>query len=166
MEASDAIPWVWCAAALASAWRTRHRTAGWWLACGGALVLASVHLWGWNKPIYAAGREVLMGFGVYDDRLVFKLAIAGVFFPIAAWLGFRAWRWSRRLAPLHRAALGLMVVDALYVTIRTLSIDGWMPLAIGLEPGKSILGIALAALSLLAVAFAGAPPAEADDGDR
>ena len=163
MEPSDAIPWVWCAATLAAAWRTRRRTAGWWLAGGGALVLASVHLWGWNKPVYHAGREVLIAFGVHDDRLVFKFAIAVVFVPVVAWFAFRAWRWSRRLAPLHRVALGLMAVDALYVTVRTLSIDGWMPLAIGLEPGKSVLGLTLAALAFLGVVFAGPPPEVDDD---
>lgn len=158
MELGDLIPWLWCLGAGAAAWRARRGRRGSWPTCIVALVLASVHLFGWNKPIYHAGREVLIGFGVYDDRSVFKVAIGLAFFPLVAWAGFRAWRWSRRVAPLLRTALVLMTLDALYVAVRTLSIDGWMPLAIGLEPGKSILGISLAALATVAIAAAGPDP--------
>lgn len=164
MQASDVIPVVWFAVAVTAAARAR-RVRSYWPAGALAVLLASLHHWGWNKPIYAAGRELLMHWGVYDDRLVFKVMIGLVFFPLVAWAAWRAWRWSARLAPLHRVACAAMAVDALYVAVRTLSIDGWMPIAIGVEPGKSLLGLSLAVAALVALALAGAPP-EGDAGAR
>ena len=163
MDLADVVPWPWCAAALVAALRARRGGRGWWSTAAFALLLASLHLWRWNQPVYEAGRQLLIDCGVHGDRLVFKLALGLVFVPVFAFFAWRAWHRSRRLAMLHRVALLLMVADALYVTMRTLSIDGWMPIALGVEPGKSILGISLAVLAALAVAFAGAPPVQEFD---
>lgn len=164
MTLGDALPWSWCAVALVAGARTRGRGArSWWLPCAAAAVLASLHLWGWNKPIYLAGKRLMVWTGFYEERLWFKFAIALVFFPVVAWLCWRAWRRAACLSPLQRVALVAMVVDALYVTVRTLSVDGWMPLAIGDEPGKSVFGAALAAVALLAVVVARPAAAEVHD---
>ena len=48
----------------------------------------------------------------------------------------------------------LLPLDLGYIGARTLSIDGWMPDAIAFEPGKGVLGFALAALALTASPFA------------
>lgn len=155
MALSGVIPWLWCAVALVAGLRTRGRGAcRWWSASAAAAVLASLHLWGWNKPIYLLGKRLVAWTGLYEERLWFKFAIAAVFFPLVAWGCWRAWRWSACLSPLQRLALVAMVVDVLYVAVRTLSVDGWMPLAIGVEPGKSLLGIVLAAVALACVLVA------------
>lgn len=152
MDLYDVLPWLWCAVALVAAVRTRcHGGAAWWGPCLFALLLATVHLWGWNKPIYHAGREALVWLGLHDERLWFKVAIGLVFFPLVGWLLWWGWRASKHLPAALRLALLAMATDALYITIRTLSVDGWMPLVIGIEPGKSRFGASLAAVALLAV---------------
>jgi hypothetical protein len=152
---SDVVPWLWCAVALVAGLRTRGRGArSWWPPSAAAALLASLHLGGWNKPIYLLGKRLVAWTGLYEERLWFKFAIAAVFFPLVAWACWRAWRWSACLSPLQRIALLAMAIDALYVTVRTLSVDGWLPEAIGVEPGKSLLGTGLAAVALLAVVVA------------
>lgn len=163
MELADVIPFVWGAAAVTAALRSRRGGSRFWVTAAFALLLASIHEWHWNKPFYETGRAALIDLGVYDDRLVFKVAIGLVFFTALAWLAWRLRRWPRHLVPLHRVAWLAMLVDALYVTVRTLSIDGWMPITIGVEPGKSVLGLSLAIAALLAVAFARGPAPEYDD---
>ena len=163
MTLADVIPFVWCAVSFAGALRSRRGGRLWWATAAFASMLATLHQWGWNKPFYQAGRAALIDLGVYDDRLVFKVAIGLVFFTALAWLAWRLRRWPRHLVPLHRVAWLTMLVDALYVTVRTLSIDGWMPISIGVEPGKSVLGLSLAIAALLAVAFARGPAPECDD---
>lgn len=164
MEVADVIPFVWCAAALAAAVRSRGGGRLWWATAAFASMLASLHQWRWNKPVYEAGRAALIDLGVYDERLVFKVAIGLVSFAALSWFAWRTRRWRGRLPPLHRLAWLAMFVDALYVTVRTLSIDGWLPIALGVEPGKSLLGLSLASAAVAAVAFAkGAPPDVDDD---
>ncbi len=163
MQLADVVPFVWCAAAIVAALRARRGGRLWWVTCTFAAMLTTLHRWGWNKPFYQAGRAALIDLGVYDDRLVFKAALGVVFTAIVAWIAWRLRRLPRRLLPLHRIGWLAMLVDALYVTVRTLSIDGWMPIAIGVEPGKSVLGLALAIAALLAVAFARGPAPELDD---
>jgi len=163
MEIADLVPWVWCVAAVAAVVRARRGGRLWWATAAFASMLATLHRWGWNKPFYEAGRAALIDLGVHDERLVFKIAIGIAFFAALAWLAFRCRRWPRRLLPLHRIAWLAMVVDTLYVTVRTLSIDGWMPIAIGVEPGKSVLGLSLAIVALLAIVAARGAPPEVDD---
>jgi len=165
VELSEAIPWLWCGAAVVALLRLRGRGARtWWPPCVGSALLWSLHFWGWNKPIYLAGKRLMLWTGFYEERLWFKFAIGLVFFPLVALACWRGFRLASRLSPWQRIALCVMVVDALYVTARTLSVDGWMPLAIGDEPGKSLLGITLAAAALLAMLVARPrPAAEVDD---
>ncbi|MBL8747763.1 MAG: hypothetical protein JNK78_01280 [Planctomycetes bacterium] len=163
MHLADVVPFVWCAVAIVAVARSRRGGRLWWVTCTFAAMLATLHRWGWNKPLYHAGRATLIDFGVYDDRLVFKAAIGVVFAALCAWFAWRMRRWPRRLLPLHRIGWLAMLADALYVAVRTLSIDGWMPIAIGVEPGKSVLGLSLAIATLLAFAFAHGPAPEIDD---
>lgn len=166
MPLADLIPWLWAGAAAVAGLRARGVGGRRWLpAAIGALLLASLHLWGWNKPIYFAGKNTLIWLGVYDSRLWFKFAIGLVFFPVAGWLCWRGWRLAARQSPLQRLALVAMVLDALYITIRTLSVDGWMPDVIDDEPGKSRLGCALAGVALLAAVVARPRAEVADAGD-
>ncbi|MBL8727776.1 MAG: hypothetical protein JNM25_05055 [Planctomycetes bacterium] len=160
MELGAVLPWVWCAAAALAAARVRGPGGRrWWVPGAGASLQASLHLWGWNKPIYLAGKRLMVWTGFYEERLWFKFAIGLVFFPAVAWLGWRAWRWAACLSRLQRVAMVAIVVDLLYITVRTLSVDGWMPAAIGDEPGKSRLGLALAGIAALAVLVARPRPA-------
>lgn len=155
MELGAIVPWLWCLAAGVAALRTRGGGArSWWLLGAGGALLFSLHLWGWNKPIYLAGKRLMVWTGFYEERLWFKFAIGSVFFPLVAWACWRGRRLAPRLSAWQRIALGAMVADALYVTARTLSVDGWMPQAIGDEPGKSLLGATLAAVALLGVLLA------------
>jgi hypothetical protein len=164
MALSDVLPWLWCAAALLALLRSTGRGGcTWWALGGGALLQGSLHLWGWNKPIYLAGKRLMVWTGFYEERLWFKFAIGLVFFPLVAWLGWRGWRWAARLSRLQRVAMVAIVVDLLYITIRTLSVDGWMPAVIDDEPGKSRLGVTLAAIALLAVLVARPRAAEVPD---
>ena len=162
MGLADLLPWLWGLAALVAALRVRSPAGRAWTWLGGvALVLATLHLWGWNQPVYLAGKNALIRLGVYEQRLAIKFAVALVFFPLALWLAVRLWRATARWSPLQRAALLAMVLDALYVAIRSLSVDGWMPLWIGVEPGKSLLGAVLAGVALVAIVAArpsSAPP--------
>lgn len=155
MTLADSIAWLWGVMAVVAGVRSRGpggRT--WWAPGAGALLQASLHLFGWNKPIYLAGKRLVAWTGFYDERLWFKFAIGLVFFPLVVWLCWRAFGWARRLSPLQRLALAAVAVDLLYITSRTLSVDGWMPDAIGGEPGKSRLGATLAAIGVVAVACA------------
>ncbi len=156
MDLADTLPWLWCATALVAAGRAWPRARQpavpvWWLAAAVALLLASLHLWGWNQPIYLAGKHLVGALGVYDQRLWLKVAIGLVFFPMVGWLAWRAWRWTAGAPTGLRAALAAMFADACYVAIRSLSVDGWMPVWIGVEPGKSRFGAALAGVALVAV---------------
>lgn len=149
MHLADLLPWLWALAAVVAVVRRRGPGGpAWpWLA-GGALLLATLHLWGWNQPVYLAGKNALIRLGVYEQRLAVKFAVALVFFPLVLWLAVRLWRATALWSPLQRVALLAMVLDALYVAIRSLSVDGWMPVWIGVEPGKSLLGAVLAGVAL------------------
>ncbi len=155
MDLPTLLPWLWWAIlAVACARWARARAGGFAALAVVALGLATLHQFGWNKPIYQFGRGLLQDAGVYERRIVFKLAIGAVFAPLAVWLLWRLIRWARRLSLLQGVALAAMVVDLLFITVRTLSIDGWLPLAIGDEPGKSRFGAAVAAVALLATLVA------------
>ncbi|MBL9079501.1 MAG: hypothetical protein JNL08_18505 [Planctomycetes bacterium] len=165
MQLADVLPWAWGATAALAAWRTRGAGGrSWWWPCAGALLLLSLYALGWNKPIYLAGKNALIWLGVYEARLWFKVAIGLVVFPLLLWAARQAFVWSRRLSALQRAALAVMAVNVFYITVRTLSVDGWMPLCIGVEPGKSLLGAALALGALLCTALARPRPAPEEHG--
>lgn len=140
--------WLLTAIAAFYAW-SRHRAPGAVPSAIAAFFLSSLHWWNWNKPIYLTGRNWLADSGIYDQRLFLKvgiglLAVLVVAFslrPAARQLA--RWGWACRIAA--TAAL----LDALYITLRTLSIDGWMPDAIAVGSGKSTLAITLAAIALL-----------------
>ncbi|HEX5053478.1 MAG TPA: hypothetical protein VFZ65_16995 [Planctomycetota bacterium] len=152
MDAPTAIALLWLAAALLAAPRAwRQRGAARFALVIGALLLASLHAFAWNRPIYFAGRGLLADAGFYEQRFTFKLAIGVVFAGLCGWFLWRAARWCGSLSGWERLALAAMAVDALYIATRTCSIDGWMPDAIAYEPGKSVLGLSLAAASLLAL---------------
>ena len=136
---------LWLCVAGSAAYATaRRRAPGAATALLGALLLASLHAFHWNQPIYFAGRRWVMDLGVYAERLWLKLAI-GALVLLAAALAVRpAWRWLVHAEALLRVALAAIALDLGYITVRTLSIDGWMPDAIAFDPGKSALAIALA----------------------
>lgn len=140
-----------CAAATAAAVRLRRRATGAVAAAVAAALLASLHAFHWNRPIYFAGRRWLMDRGVYADRLWLKLALGAAALAIALLIARRSRAWLARVEPLLRVAGAAMALDLGYIAARTLSIDGWMPMLIAVEPGKSALGIALAAVGWLAL---------------
>ncbi|MCB9876487.1 MAG: hypothetical protein H6835_02705 [Planctomycetes bacterium] len=115
---------------------------------------ASLHAWGWNRPLYQAGRQWLVDHELYAGRMWLKVTIgavvvAGLLAAVRpAWRRLRGWPRARLVA--FAAAL----LDVGYIGARTLSIDGWMPDAIAFEPGKGVLGFVLAAAALAATPFA------------
>lgn len=152
------LPWLWWGTALVAVVQTLRRVPGGAVLAAVAALLASLHQFGWNKPIYQFGRDLLQANGFYEQRLVFKIGLGVVFFPLAAWLVWRGLKWSARVPFGQRLALVAMATDLLYIAIRTLSIDGWLPLWIGEEPGKSQFGTALAGAALLLVVLASRRP--------
>lgn len=139
------------AAATAAAVPLRRRATGAAAAAVAAALLASLHAFHWNRPIYAAGRQWLMDRGIYADRLWLKLALGATALATLLLVARRTRPWFRRVDLPLRVAGAAMALDLGYIAARTLSIDGWMPTPIAVEPGKSALGIALAALGWLAL---------------
>ncbi|MEO6596454.1 MAG: hypothetical protein ABIP94_17015 [Planctomycetota bacterium] len=153
-----AITLLWLAAAVVAAFRAKRLGGAARIALVfGAVLLASLHGFGWNKPIYFAGRELLAEWGVYGQRFSFKVAIGVVFFGLVVWTFFCARRLCARLTKWERLAFAAMSLDGIYIAVRTCSVDGWMPDVIAYEPGKSVLGVMLATLTLLALLLGSLP---------
>lgn len=119
-----------------------------------AACCSSLHAWGWNQPLYQAGRQWLVEHDLYAGRLWLKLTLGAVV-AVALLLVVRpVWRRVRSWPRARLVVIAAAVLDLAYIGARTLSIDGWMPDAIAFEPGKGWFGFALAALALLAAPFA------------
>lgn len=148
---SLALTLTWLAVALAAAWAWRRRRApgGAPLAIA-ALLLASLHRWQWNRPLYEGGRRWLIDTGLYEQRLLAKLAVGAAAVALALFAARPLLRWLRTWPAALRVAGGAALVDAAFVAVRTLSIDGWIPDAVNFDPGKTALQLALATTALVA----------------
>lgn len=121
---------------------------GWRIAAVAAAVFASVRALRWNYGLLLGARELLFAAGVYDDRIVGKLAL-GALLVVA--IAFAVVALRRVGAPALRTTLAGVALQAALVLVETCSLDDAMPRWTMQQPGRYLVEGAFLAISSFGV---------------
>ena len=116
---------------LAVSGRARDRWLWLVILCG--IVFAVVRATRWNYGVLSAGRDALKVLNAYDDRILFKIALAAI---LAVALALTLWA-LRALNDTGRRLITLGVsLQSVLLLVETLSLDEMMPSLIMAQPGR------------------------------
>ena len=112
-----------------------------------ALGLSSIALFRWNMTLLRAGQSWLHESGLYEQRILFKLAIAALLI-VALFVLAVLWRRVARGISGHGTLLCGLGLGSLFVLSLTLSLDNFMPGFIADPPGRFVVEYFAIALAL------------------
>ncbi|MCP3915676.1 MAG: hypothetical protein GY711_08985 [bacterium] len=141
---------IWSLVMLTAGWKAWRLQAPRWYFCAAlAGMLASIALWRWHVRLLRFGQRTLRDLGVYESRMVVKVAIVVLLvFGTVVFLRF-AGGWLRRALGGTGAALVPTVAAAVFLALLTLSLDDFMPRLVSAPPGRFVIEYALALAALL-----------------
>lgn len=145
---------LWACVALASLRNASQRRAGRWKSCAAlAALMVSIALSRWNVQLWRTAQAQLRNWGLYQDRVYIKVAVAVVILlltlALARRFGRRFWR------ELRGGHLTLFATGgaAFYVMLLTLSLDNFMPSFFAGGSGRYITEYSLGGLALVGALF-------------
>jgi len=145
----------WTVAAVGFLIAGRGRGAARLFGASGASLLAGCAFARWHVVLWQRTRGALRELGLYDERAVFKVAIA-LGLALGAGLSLRR---LRRLSPPARAPLVAVAAALAYLLAQTAFLDDLLPVALARPPGRYALEGAFLAWTLIALGRWRAAPA-------
>ncbi len=141
---------LWSLVCLVAALNAVRGRRGFWKTCVGlGALMVSLSLWRWHVGVLHAGQDVLKELGLYEDRVVVKVAILAV---LLLAIGSTLWVWGGRLwHAVHGSRMALLpTIGAVgYLVLLTLSLDNFMPSFLAEQPGRFVTEYAMGALALV-----------------
>jgi hypothetical protein len=140
---------------LAVGWSALRRGGNWKGVAAAALLFASLRALRWNIGLLQIGRELLHKAGIYEDRFVFKVALATALALAVAAAALAAWRLrdGRR-----RVALLGVVLQCALLGVETFSIGETYLAFVTTQPARYLAEGALLACVAWGVRRRDMPP--------